>query len=400
MSISSLSKYRAAVDGEKNEPANADSKESQRLPIRRGDGWQVDPLLLIEEEGFNPRGAFARDYWNRPDVVAHVRGFAESYKAGRFVPPIVVIVRNGDILVRDGAHRRRGAVLAIEEGAQLALVQVTEFKGDEIEQAKLVLTASDGRTLGPLERAVQYGKLVGWGWSVSQIAKEVNKTPEHVRTTLPLLDLPIELKQLIAEDVIKATLALSLYNEHGTKALDLVKEAIAIQEAEFAEETSELELALQDLTAGLDSPQAPIQAPVAAPAAEGGATVEGGVSDEVATTSEAQAPAIQEPAKEQKKIKITGKHVAKVTGSAPKISKKTAELVHKGFAQLGQTIDKITLQGDHFVMKLTAEEVELLKEIKAQLAAASKPEPDAKDPAQTELLEQAEAESQAGVTLQ
>jgi hypothetical protein len=51
-------------------------------------------------------------------------------------------------------------------------------------------------------------------------------------------------------------------------------------------------------------------------------------------------------------------------------------------------------------MKLTANEVELLKEIKAQLAAAVKLEPDAKDPAQAELLERAEAESQVGVTLQ
>lgn len=392
MSISSLSKYRAAVDGEKNAPVSPDSKEPPRLPIRRGDGWQVDPLLLIEEEGFNPRGAFAHDYWNRPDVVAHIRGFADAYKAGRFVPPIVVVVRNGDILVRDGAHRRRGAVLAIEEGADLALVQVTEFKGDEAEQAKLVLTAADGRTLAPLERAVQYGKLAGWGWSIARIAKEANKTPEHVRITLPLLDLPIELKQLIAEDVIKATLAMALYNEHGTKALDLVKEAIAIQEAEIDLETSELELALKDLTSGLAPSQNPAPAPAAAPDAAPAA--------EVVTTEEPQAPAPQEPAEERKKIRITGKHVNKLTGTAPKISKKTAALVHKGFAQLGQSIDKITLQGDHFVMKLTADEVELLKEIKAQLSDAAKLEPDAKDPAQTELLEQAEAESQAGITLQ
>lgn len=392
MTINSLSKYRAAVDGEKNAPVDPDSKEPARLPIRRGDGWKVDPLVLIEEDGFNPRGAFARDYWNRPDVVAHVRGFADSYKAGRYVPPIVVIVRNGDIIVRDGAHRRRGALLALKEGAKLDLVTVTEFLGDEAEQAKLVLTASDGRILAPLERAVQYGKLLGWGWSIAKIAKEANKTAEHVRITLPLLDLPIELKQLIAEDVIKATLAMSLYNEHGTKALDLVKEAIAIQEVEQAQETTELELALKDLTSGLEAPQtpAPAPAPASAPDAEVGTEAK----------AEAQAPASQEPAVERKKIKITGKHVSKLTGVAPKISKKTAALVHKGFAQLGQTIDQITLQGDHFVMKLTAEDVELLKEIKAQLAAAATPEPNAKDPAQAELLEQAEAESHAGVTLQ
>jgi hypothetical protein len=56
--------------------------------------------------------------------------------------------------------------------------------------------------------------------------------------------------------VIKATLALSLYNEHGAKTVDLVNEAIAVQEVELAQETSELELALKDLTSGLDSTHA------------------------------------------------------------------------------------------------------------------------------------------------
>lgn len=354
--------------------------------ISRGDAFAAEPSLLIEEEGFNSRGAFAVDYWNRPDVVAHIRGFAESYKAGRFVPPIVVVVRNGEILVRDGAHRRRGLMLAISEGAVIEKIHVVEQKGDEAEQAKLVLTANDGRPLSPLERAVQYAKLAAWGWSVARIAKEVNRTSEHVRTTLPLLELPIALKQLIAEDVIKATLAMSLYNEHGSKAVDLVNEAIAAQELEQAQETTELELALKDITAGLESPQTPApQSP--APVAEDGAAAESG--------------AIQAPAEEPRKnIKVTGKHINKLAGTAPKISKKTVDFVHKGFATLGQSIDQISLHGDHFVMKLTADEVELLKEIKAQLAAATKPEPDAKDPAQAELLGQAETENPAGVTLQ
>jgi ParB/RepB/Spo0J family partition protein len=370
--INSLSKLRTYSEG----------------GISRGDAFGVEPVLLIEEEGFNSRGAFAVDYWNRPDVVAHIRGFAESYKAGRFVPPIVVVVRNGEILVRDGAHRRRGLMLAIAEGAVIEKVHVVEQKGDEAEQAKLVLTANDGRPLSPLERAVQYAKLVAWGWTVARIAKEVNKTPEHVRTTLPLLELPIALKQLIAEDVIKATLAMSLYNEHGTKAVDLVNEAIAAQELEQAQETTELELALKGITAGLESTQTPApQTP--APVAEDGAAA-------AAEAAASQAP-VEEP---RKNIKITGKHISKLAGTSPKISKKTVEFVHKGFATLGQSIDQISLQGDHFVMKLTADEVELLKEIKAQLAAATKPEPDAKDPAQAELLVQAEAESQAGVTLQ
>lgn len=350
--------------------------------ISRGDAHSVAPHLLLEEEGFNSRGAFALDYWNRPDVVAHVRGFAESYKNGQFVPPIVVVVRNADVFVRDGAHRRRGLMLAIEEGADIQKVSVVELKGDEAEQAKLVLTANDGRPLSPLERAVQYKKLVAWGWSLARIAKEVNKTAEHVRTTLPLLELPIELKRLIAEETIAATLALKLYNEHGAKALDYVNEALSVKVNEQVQEDSSLELALNDMTAGLDVGQAP-------------------TSDSKAGAS-AEAPATQEPAAAQprKQIKITGKNIDKLAGSSPKISKKTVEFVHKGFAALGQSIDQISIQGDHFVMKLSADEVELLKEIKAQLAAATKQEVESKDTAQASLLDQPDNQRQEGVTLQ
>jgi hypothetical protein len=59
------------------------------------------------------------------------------------------------------------------------------------------------------------------------------------------------------------------------------------------------------------------------PAAEAGAAVD------------AIAPASQEQAEEpRKKIKNTGKHVQKLAGTTPKISKNTAEFAHKGFAQL------------------------------------------------------------------
>jgi hypothetical protein len=102
--------------------------------ISRGDSFSAEPSLLIEEEGFNSHGAFAVDYWNRPDVVAHVRGFAESYKAGRFVPPIV---RNGEILVRDGAHRCRGLMLAISEGAVIEKFMLSSRKATRLNRPSL-----------------------------------------------------------------------------------------------------------------------------------------------------------------------------------------------------------------------------------------------------------------------
>lgn len=365
--INSLSKLRTYSEG----------------GISRSDAFAVEPGMLLEEEGFNSRGAFALDYWSKPDVVAHVRGFAESYKAGRFVPPIVVVVRNGDVLVRDGAHRRRGLMLAITEGAAIEKVYVVEQKGDEAEQAKLVLTANDGRPLSPLERAVQYAKLVAWGWSVARIGKEVNKTAEHVRTTLPLLELPIELKRMIAEETLAATLALSLYNVHGSKAVEYIKQAVEAK-ANEPQVLDELEQAVLRLAEGL------------APAESGAGSDEEGEGKTVEPQAAAPAP---EPT--PRRIKITGKDVAKLTGTTPKISKKTVSFVHKSFEALAERIDQITLKGDRFVMEMSAEEFEMLKEMKAQLIAVSKPEPDQKDQAQPDLLDgQKDAVNSSGQTLQ
>jgi hypothetical protein len=385
MAIDSLSKYRAAVDGVKNKAkvtgAKGEEKEVDRQPIRRGDGWKVDPLLLLEEEGYNARGAFAVDYWNRPDVLDHIRGFAESYKAGRSVPPITVEVRDGDIYVRDGAHRRRGLLLALQEGAQIELVEVVESKGDEVEQAKLVLTANDGRPLTRLERAVQYGKFEKWGWSIGAIAKEFNRTHEHVRSTLPLLDLPFELKQMIAEDICSASFALKVYNEHGTKAVEIIKNAASKKDDQSqAEEDKSLELALGGLTEGLDD--------------SGQATTSEGGSQ----SSEPEAPAA--PVQPPRKPRVTGKDLDK---AAPKISKKTVHFVHKSFETLQSSIDNISRENDYFVMKLNVEQVELLKQMKTQLAAAGAsvdPQQPEKDQAQTDMVDQLGGQDQAGASAQ
>lgn len=382
--INTLSKLGDAVADVRKEikEAKANGLEAPRLPVSRGDGWSVDPLLLIEEEGFNSRGAFATDYWNRPDVVAHIRGFADSYKAGSYVPPMVVIVRDADIIIRQGAHRWRGLKLAIAEGAKIELVSVIEQKGDEAEQTKLCLNDNNSRHLAPLDRAVHYGKLSNWGWPVSRIAKEIGMTAEHVRTTLVLLELPIDLKRMIADDVIRATLALQLFNDHGHKALEYVNAAIAEKETAntLALQVGSLELELAGSKNG----------------------VENAVATEVNGSTPALEPQPQKASTEPpQKLKITGKDLKKVVATTPKISKKTVNFVHKSFEALAQSIDQITLKGDRFVMEMSADEFEMMKEMKAQLIAVSKPEPDQKDQAQADLLEgQKEAANSTGQTLQ
>lgn len=193
--------------------------------VSKSDLFSVAPHLLLEEEGFNTRGAFCEDYYERPDIKAGIRSLANAYKRGDYVPPIIVKVRDGNVYVREGHRRRRAIHLAISEGADIRKVQVLEHKGDEAEQTLLIATSNDGLPLTPLEKAVIYGRLANWGWSDQEIAERVGRTAEHVRQAKALLELPLELKQMIQANEVAATYASELFREHGEAAIQMLKEA-------------------------------------------------------------------------------------------------------------------------------------------------------------------------------
>lgn len=193
--------------------------------VSRSDLYSVSPDMLTEEAGFNVRGAFDEAYFEQPEVEEHIRGLADSYKAGRYVPPIVVQVRDGIPYIRDGMHRRRALMLAISEGADIKRVQVLEHRGDEAQQTLLLATSNDGRPLSPMERAVIYDRLEKWGWTVQEIASSVRRTTKHVGQTLALLDMPLELKRMVQRNKIAATQAAELFRQHGDDAVSMIHKA-------------------------------------------------------------------------------------------------------------------------------------------------------------------------------
>jgi len=193
--------------------------------VSRSDLFSVSPDMLTEEAGFNVRGAFNEAYFEQPEVEEHIRGLADSYKAGRYVPPIVVQVREGIPYIRDGMHRRRALMLAISEGADIKRVQVLEHRGDEAQQTLLLATSNDGRPLSPMERAVIYDRLEKWGWTVQEIASSVRRTTKHVGQTLALLDMPLELKRMVQRNEIAATQAAELFRQHGDDAVSMINKA-------------------------------------------------------------------------------------------------------------------------------------------------------------------------------
>lgn len=180
------------------------------------------------EPGFNLRGIDE----------AHADGFAVSYKRGHYVPPVVAELKIIDgvprLVLREGHHRIIGAHKAQADGANLPGLQVNEFKGNSSDAVLMMIKTSEGKPLRPLERAEGYKRLAGQNWSTSQIAEDLNRSITHVERLLLLANAEENVKQLVRDDLVKATTVMDVLVElRGTgqdpypKLLQMIESAKA-----------------------------------------------------------------------------------------------------------------------------------------------------------------------------
>lgn len=302
--------------------------EDAKAGTTKGDGFSIDPELLQEEDDFNTRGSFIPGYWELPEVKEKIQSLADAYKRGDFVPPIVVKVIDGRVFVREGHRRRRAILLAISQGAEIRRIPVVEVKGDEIAQHLLIATANDGEPLSPLDRAVLYARFSRWGWSDAEIASRMNRSVEHVRQGLQMLEMPLELKVMIQMREVAAHYALELYREHGGE-----KTVLLLNEARDA------------------------AAAAALPA--GGST-------------------------RPKPAKVTKKMLQK----QPALGKKVVSAMHASMLTLTSRLDTIKPTGtqDRYILELSRADLEGLYALRDKLAASAG-DADQKNPNQQSLLD-------------
>lgn len=187
--------------------------------------FKVDPRLLVEEDGFN-----LRDY-DDPVVLDYIEGFAHSYRNGHFVPPLAVRVDfEGRIIVCEGHCRRRGALRAIELGADLVSVDAYHFKGNDVERVELMLRTGDSLKLTPLNVAMGYLRLHRMGHTNSMIAENQRKTVSHVEQMLLLANADHDVHQLVRSGKVKATAAIEAIRMYREKTGEFL--AGKLQEAE------------------------------------------------------------------------------------------------------------------------------------------------------------------------
>lgn len=179
--------------------------------------FMLDPRLIAVEPGFNAR----------PLDEEHVAEFVISIMAGGYIPPLVVKVIDGVPTVRDGHHRLEAYTRAIAKDADIKAIQVVEFTGNDAEAVALLVTSAGGMPLTPLQRGVQYKKLVKYGWQNKQIADISGKTVQHVSDMLLLANSNNDVQQLVASGQVAAHVALKSVRSEGTGAGKKLKEQLA-----------------------------------------------------------------------------------------------------------------------------------------------------------------------------
>lgn len=135
--------------------------------------FMVAPETIEVEKGFNAR-PIDRD---------HLLSLVDSMRNGTIMPPVVVRVKDGRVLLVDGHHRRDAVIYGIQHGIlsrdqKLGCVQ---YRGDEADCITLLLTSSQGLPLTPLQAGVQYQKLANdHSLTTANIAARVGRSVQHV----------------------------------------------------------------------------------------------------------------------------------------------------------------------------------------------------------------------------
>lgn len=187
----------------------------------RSDIFQIDPAELQVKAGWNCRDL------STPENKAHVAELAASIAEIGVVSPLTVFRENGKIYVSDGHCRLAATLYAIHHmGVPIASVPVkTEGKGAN--EADYVLRQIlDGKPKTAFELGGVCKRLLGFGWSVQDIATRSGKSAAAINAALDLQGAPIEVQKMVASGRVSPTLAAKTVKAEGSGATETLTRAI------------------------------------------------------------------------------------------------------------------------------------------------------------------------------
>lgn len=178
------------------------------------------PLNMIQvKPGFNPRDS------SKPETRGKVLAIKESYKAGRYVPPIECSLENGIVYVVDGHGRLEAAMMANDEllasgGLGIESLVVVPFRGNDADRLVLTVTANEGEKLIPIEAAEVVSRLINMGWDRPKIASTFTYSSGWVDKLLQMAAMPELIKQMVRHGKVSTDVAVAAFKKYGEEAID------------------------------------------------------------------------------------------------------------------------------------------------------------------------------------
>lgn len=185
------------------------------------DLFMLDPRIIQKKPGWNVRLA-------GPDLDAHIRQLADSIKEIGVQEPVTVYLEGETPYLTNGHCRLDAVMLAIGEGAEIKSIPARseERYANDADRVLSMLTRNSGKPLSTIEQAEVVKRLLAFGWSESEVAKKTGISITHVSNMIRLLSAPQEVRTLVQEGKVSATLANDALKENGDAAGEVLTKAV------------------------------------------------------------------------------------------------------------------------------------------------------------------------------
>lgn len=190
------------------------------LRLSARDQFMIDPRIIVVEDGHNPRN------YSIPENRAHLDDLKASIRENGTISPLWVrydAERKAAVLV-DGECRLRANLELIAEGIEIEAVPCIQVPGgNEPDRLLLAVVANQNKPLSELEVGGAFRKLYAFGWSEEKIAKKSGKTVGFIKRSMELADTPQAVQEMIKQQEVTPTLAISEIRKNGAAAVETLK---------------------------------------------------------------------------------------------------------------------------------------------------------------------------------
>lgn len=200
--------------------------ERETEGVKKAEVLKIPLGLVFIREGFNPRDI------TKSDTKAKILSMKESYKAGRYVAPLEVVLIGEQTYVVDGHCRRIAAGMAndelINEGHPgIESLICVPFKGNDAAALVHTVSGNEGEKLIPVEVADVVSRLVNMGWERSKIASTFTYSAGWVDKLVYISTMPEKIKQMVKDGKVSTDVAVAACKEHGEAATDYLEGLLA-----------------------------------------------------------------------------------------------------------------------------------------------------------------------------